>query len=112
MTDDEFRALALAQPGAIESSHVGHADFRAEGKIFAGFPKLGIGSLKLTPEEQEVAMAISPAFTPAAGAWGQKGWTMVDLTKVDADFLAAMMVKARANVAKKPRTSRARSTPD
>lgn len=101
MTEDEFRALALAQPEAVESSHVGHADFRVDGKIFAGFPKPGVGSLKLQPEEQEVAMAISPAFFPAAGAWGRQGWTKVDLATVDADFLAAMMVKARANVARK-----------
>ena len=101
MTEDEFRALALAQPEAVESSHVGHADFRAEGKIFAGFPKPGIGSLKLTPEEQEAAMAISPAFFPAAGAWGGQGWTKVELSTVDAGLLAAMMVKARANVTQK-----------
>jgi len=103
MTEDEFRALALALPGAVGAGHQGHADFRAEGKIFAGLPKAGIASLKLHPEEQDMAMAISPAFTPAAGAWGQRGWTMVDLTKVEAGFLAAMMVKARANVAKKAR---------
>jgi hypothetical protein len=85
---------------------MGHADFRADGKIFAGLPKSGVGTLKLQPEEQDMAMAISKAFTPAAGFWGQKGWTQVDLITVDADLLAAMMVKARANVVKMPRTHR------
>ena len=103
MTADEFRTLALAQTGAVEASHMGHADFRADGKIFAGLPKAGVGTLKLQPEEQDMAMAISKAFSPAAGAWGRQGWTEVDLTKVDADLLASLMVKARVNVAKKQR---------
>jgi hypothetical protein len=66
-------------------------------------PKAGVGTLKLQPEEQDIAMAISKAFTPASGAWGQSGWTTVDLASVDADLLASLMVKARVNVAKKQR---------
>ena len=35
MTIDDFRHLALAIPGEIESAHMGHPDFRIDGKIFA-----------------------------------------------------------------------------
>jgi hypothetical protein len=35
MTADEFRRLALSFPEVVEGSHMGHADFRVGGKIFA-----------------------------------------------------------------------------
>jgi hypothetical protein len=40
MTADTFRKMALGFPQAAESSHMGHADFRRAGKIFAtlGYP--------------------------------------------------------------------------
>jgi hypothetical protein len=33
MTTDAFRRAALALPGAIESAHMGHPDFRVANKI-------------------------------------------------------------------------------
>ena len=40
MTADDFRRIALGLPQAVEQSHMGHADFRVGGKIFAtlGYP--------------------------------------------------------------------------
>jgi hypothetical protein len=42
MTADDFRDIALSMNGATEGSHMGHPDFRANGRIFAtlhpGFP--------------------------------------------------------------------------
>ena len=35
MTADTFRKMALEYPGAVESSHMNHPDFRLDGKIFA-----------------------------------------------------------------------------
>ena len=32
---DLFRSLALSLPGAAESAHCGHPDFRVNGRIFA-----------------------------------------------------------------------------
>jgi hypothetical protein len=42
VTQDDFRRIALSMPEAIESSHMGHPDFRVAGKIFAtlGAPAL------------------------------------------------------------------------
>jgi hypothetical protein len=34
MTPDDFRRLALSFPDAVESSHMGHPDFRVHGKNF------------------------------------------------------------------------------
>jgi hypothetical protein len=35
MTPEEFRRIALKMEGSIEGAHMGHPDFRANGRIFA-----------------------------------------------------------------------------
>jgi hypothetical protein len=35
MTADKFRSLALSVPGASESAHMRHPDFRLGGRVFA-----------------------------------------------------------------------------
>lgn len=35
VTPEEFRSIALSFPETAEGSHMGHADFRVGGKIFA-----------------------------------------------------------------------------
>jgi hypothetical protein len=82
MTAADFRKLALSFPDAIESSHMGHPDFRARGKIFATFPKPDekIGMIKLTPEQQAMFVKDEPLmFEPVAGGWGKGGATVVKL---------------------------------
>lgn len=72
MTAAEFGRLALAGPGAVESVHMNHPDFRLGGKIFATLvaPEDGRGMVKLTPEQQQAALAEAPdVFQPCQGAW-------------------------------------------
>ena len=46
---DRFRRIALGMDGAVEGAHMGHPDFRANGKIFATLhPDLQTGMVKLT----------------------------------------------------------------
>jgi len=75
MTGDDFRELALGLEGAVERSHVGHPDFRANGRIFASLLKdERQAGLNLTPAEQRALMRAHPlVFTPASGAWGRQG---------------------------------------
>src|SRR3954447_945595 len=83
MTADDFRKLALSFPDTEERSHMNHPDFRVRGKIFAtlGHPDGETGMVSLTPEEQQNYLGAAPdVFTPANGAWGRKGATMVNLT--------------------------------
>lgn len=90
MTADEFRRLALSMPEAAEVGHMGHPDFRVGGKIFATLhaPEKGTGAVMLLPEQQELAMDAEPdAFSPAAGAWGRGGSTLVTLSRVSDDWL-------------------------
>jgi hypothetical protein len=93
-TADDFRRLALSFPGTEEGSHMGHADFRVGGKIFATLPKAGWGMAVLMPEQQEDFMTLAPAFEPAAGAWGRGGSTLVRLEAVPEDLLEAVLAAA------------------
>ena len=81
MTADDFRRLVLTLPGAIEGAHMGHPDFRANGRIFASLHSGDrTGMVKLTPEEQREYLREHPEmFTPSAGAWGRQGCTNVIL---------------------------------
>lgn len=84
MTTDAFRRAALALPGAIESAHMNHPDFRVANRIFAtlGYPDTTWAMVKLPPQEQHRLIEAMPeTFSPAAGAWGRQGSTLVRLAK-------------------------------
>jgi hypothetical protein len=75
-----YRRLALSFPGAVESSHMGAPDFRINDRIFAtlAYGAKGLGTLKLTLEQQAEFLADAPEyFTPASGGWGRMGMTLV-----------------------------------
>lgn len=81
----DFRTLALRFPEAVEGAHMGHADFRVRGKIFAtlGYPDAKFGAVMLSPADQDLLMKQYPkAFSLAAGAWGRAGATHVRLSAV------------------------------
>ena len=102
MTPDEFRRLALKMVGATEGAHMGHPDFRANGKIFATlYPDGESGMVKLTPDQQQdFISADSAAFAPASGAWGCQGCTTVRLDSVAEDKLGEAMTLAWQNTVK------------
>lgn len=78
----QFRKLALSLPDAVEGAHMGHADFRVDGKIFAtlGYPDAEWAMVKLPPEMQEMYVGLEPGmFTPVKGGWGRKGSTNIRL---------------------------------
>jgi hypothetical protein len=104
VTPATFRRLALSLPEATEGAHMGHPDFRVRNKVFAslGVPDKGWGTLKLTAEQQEVLLAAEPAaFKPAAGAWGRRGWTQVQLAAAGATTLKSVLGMAWRNTAPK-----------
>ena len=112
MTANEFRSLALKMDGATEGAHMGHPDFRANGRIFATlYPDGKSGMVKLTPDQQQDFMNVDPAaFTPASGAWGRQGCTTVQLNLVAEDRLGEAMTLAWQNTVKivaKAKTRRA-----
>ena len=83
MTSAEFRRAALQLPEAVAGQHMGHPDFRVGGKIFATLdhPQRGWAMVKLTPAEQAALVLTRPeGFEAAAGAWGEQGATLIQLT--------------------------------
>ena len=94
--------MALGCPGAVESAHVNHPDFRIHGKVFAtlGYPDDGWGMVKLTPEQQRLFVQRSPeAFGPCRGTWGKGGATNVHLASADRKILGAALAAAFDSVA-------------
>ena len=94
MTPDDFRRIALEFPEAVESAHMGHADFRVRNRIFATLPDDATGMVKLAPEQQELFMRVDPAFTPAKGAWGRQGCTLVHLAAIREGLLRDALAAA------------------
>ena len=85
MTPDDFRDIVLALDGAVEGAHMGHPDFRANGRIFASLHSADrFGMVKVTPDEQAVLLGEHPeTLEPSAGAWGRQGCTNVKLATAD-----------------------------
>ena len=86
MTVSDFRRIALSLEGAEEGSHMGAADFRVGGRIFATLASQseGYGNLMLTPEQQADFVAEMPdVFLPVKGGWGRMGATHIVLAKAE-----------------------------
>jgi hypothetical protein len=94
MNAADFRRLALLLEGAEEGSHMGAADFRVGGRIFATLAHIekGYGNLMLSPEKQAAFVGERPdVFVPVAGGWGRNGATHVRLASVTEDVLAGAL---------------------
>lgn len=96
MTADDFRRIALSFDGAVEQAHMGHPDFRANGRIFATLQAdEKSGMVKVPPDEQnELLRLAKQTFSPASGAWGRQGCTMVKLAGADVPAVRAAMTLA------------------
>ena len=122
MTAEDFRELVLAFEGTAESSHMGHPDFRANGRIFATLHTgETLGMVKLLPDEQRALLRSHPAmFVPSAGAWGRSGCTNVRLAVADRATVRGALLLAWQHVMDAPppktrktstRIAKARPTP-
>lgn len=94
MTANDFRRLALRLEGAEEGSHMGAADFRVGGRIFATLASQdqGYGNLMLSPAQQAEFVREQPdIFVPIAGGWGRMGATHIRLAAANEDVLAGAL---------------------
>ena len=110
----DFRRIALSLEGAEESSHMGAADFRVDGRIFATLAHAhkGYGNLMLTPDQQSAFVAELPEiFLPVHGGWGRNGATHVILAAATEDILegalrTAHRLRLDKNAKSKPRSAK------
>ena len=118
MNVKDFRRIALSLQGAEEGSHMGAADFRVGGRIFATLAseKEGCGNLMLTPEVQAEFVGEAPdIFVPIHGGWGRMGMTHIRLAKASEDVLegalrAAWKIRVGKNEKSKARVRTGRSS--
>jgi hypothetical protein len=99
-----FRRLALQFPGAVESSHMNHPDFRLNNQIFATLSaqENAKGVVKLTPDQQQDFVTEHPkAFSPVQGGWGRMGMTYVHLHEADEFLMNGALTTAFHNLQKK-----------
>jgi hypothetical protein len=90
----DFRRIALSLEGAEEGSHMGAADFRVGGRIFATLASQdqGYGNLMLTPAQQaEFVWELPEVFLPIPGGWGRMGMTHIRLAQANEDVLAGAL---------------------
>jgi hypothetical protein len=114
MNAADFRRIALSFEGAEESSHMGAADFRVRGRIFATLAsqKQGYGNLMLTLEQQADFVGELPeVFLPIPGGWGRMGMTHIRLAKATEDVLTgalrtAWQLRVEKNTRSKKRAPR------
>jgi len=114
MNAADFRRIAISLEGAEEGSHMGAADFRVGGRIFATLASQsqGYGNLMLTPEQQSAFVEELPdVFVPIAGGWGRMGMTHIRLAAANEDLLAGALrtawklrIEKNGKVDKKKRT--------
>lgn len=107
----DFRRMALGMEGAVEGAHMGHPDFRVNGRIFATLHHdRAFGMVALTPDEQARFTRAHPdTFAPESGAWGRAGATRIRLASVHEETLGEAMTLAWQNVANKGAPPPARS---
>ena len=106
MTPGDFRGIALGLKGAVEGEHKSHADFRANGRVFATIaPDAKWGMVKVSSEQQREFTAAQPGtFVPATGAWGRSGCTMVQFATADRETVGEAMTLAWQGTVKAAKT--------
>jgi hypothetical protein len=94
MKPSDFRRIALSLEGAEEGSHMGAADFRVGGRIFATLAAedQGYGNLMLTPGlQEEFVRELPEVFLPIHGGWGRMGATHIRLARANKDVLTGAL---------------------
>jgi hypothetical protein len=113
MRADDFRRMALAMDGVMESAHMGHPDFRVGNRIFATLHTGDrFGMVALTPEQQRELIDEHPGmFSPEAGAWGRGGSTRVHLATAHEEVIGEALTLAWQNAVRKNNEKRSRRKP-
>jgi hypothetical protein len=102
MTADEFRAQALAFPGAEEGFNMGSAVFKVNGKVLARL--LGDSEAMLTgvgPDEIDHLIESDPRTFHATQHFRDAKCIATRLASLDADMLRSLLERRFREIAKK-----------
>lgn len=98
-----FRKLALSFPETKEEPHFEKTSFCVKKKIFATYNKTNKRAcIKLSEIDQSVfSSAAKTIIFPVDNKWGKKGWTFIEMKKVNKDLFIDALTTAYFEVAPK-----------
>jgi hypothetical protein len=101
ITVETFRSICLSFPEVIELPHFELTSFRVSKKIFSTLSReKQRAMIKLSPVDQSVFCSFDKKIIyPVPGAWGKKGCTYFELSKVKKEMLKDALTQAYCNVA-------------
>ena len=101
ISTETFRKLSLSFPETTEEPHFEKTSFRIKKKIFATLDvKSSIASVKISATDQDVFCLIDKEIIyPVPNKWGQQGWTLINLKKINKSMLLDALTTAYCEVA-------------
>lgn len=102
--------LALALDGAVAAPHFDRTAFKVKRTFVTLSADRLTANFKFSPDEQVLKCTVlSEAFSPIPNAWGQQGWTLCNLSKLNDDDLAHALEIAWRHALPTPRKKSSRS---
>lgn len=103
VTDEILRNLALSFPETTEEPHFEKTSFRVKKKIFATYDEINKRAcIKLSEIDQNVfSSADKTIIFPVDNKWGNHGWTIIEMKKVNKDLFIDALTTAYCEVAPK-----------
>ena len=98
-----LQETTLSFPKTTEEPHFEKTSFRVKKKIFGTYSsKLNTLNVKLSSIDQNVFAAMAKGIIyPVPNKWGNQGWTIVELDKVEDEMLIDILKIAYCTVAPK-----------
>lgn len=108
---ETFRTIALSFTEVTEDPHFEKTSFRVKKKIFATYDvNNNRACIKLSEIDQDVFSAIDRTIIyPVDNKWGQQGWTLIEMNKVDKKVFVDALTSAYCEVAPKKLAGQIRS---
>lgn len=108
-----LREICLALAGSHEEPHFEKPSFRVGTKIFATWDaKKRQACFKFSPEEQARRCRIETGIVkPVPGRWGESGWTLADVDRMDPPELADLARTAWSEVSRGAKPAARPKTP-
>jgi hypothetical protein len=99
---ESCKSIALSFPETIQQPHFEKISVRINKKIFITLDsKKQIATVKLTTKSQELFSLFDSKIAYAVpNKWGLQGWTIVDLSLIESDFLKEIISEAYQTVSK------------
>ena len=103
VTINKLREIAFSFPEVTEESHFEKTSFRVKKKIFATYDAtVNRTCIKLSDVDQDIFSAADQTIIyPVDNKWGKKGWTFIEMKKVNTRLFKAALTQAYCEVAPK-----------